>query len=242
MEVVRADYYGIDIFNGKTRALEKEIAISYIYDYPDLVFGDANGNGIAEIYVGGYYGYVHSYEWDGTTATQLWKSLDLGSYTRPCGFADADNDGNFEVFVGDSSGYLYAMDALTGTREGSVYTGYSSYTSCAIGDIDNDGTLEIATGNYDGYIRTYTYNSGTFTLEKTSVTDYGSHLGRYTDSIIISGAKDPRVFGEASFIRFSENAVSVPRDSHHNITVTFDATKLNKGNYNATIVINSNDP
>jgi len=244
VEVVRADYYGIDIFNGQTRALEKEISISPLYSYPDIVFGDANGNGIAEIYVGGEYGYVYAYEWDGTTATQLWQSLiEYWSYTRPGGFADADNDGDFEIFIGNNSGYITALNALTGSIEGSVFTGYYSYASCAVGDIDKDSVLEIVTGNYDGYIKTYTYNNGRFTLEKTSVTDYGSDLGRYTDSIIISGAKDPRVFREVAFIQFSETEVSVlPYNNTYNVTVTVNATNLNKGAYNANIVINSNDP
>lgn len=243
VEVVRADYNGIDIFDGETRTLEREISISSLYGYPDLVFGDANGNGIAEIYVGGDYGYVYAYEWDGTTVTQLWQSLiEYWSSTRPCGFADADIDGNFEVFIGNSSGYITALNALTGSIEGSVFTGDYSHTSCAVGDIDKDGVLEIVAVNYDGYIRTYTYNSGVFTLEKTSVTDYGYDLGWVTDSIIISGAKDPRVFGELSFIEFNETEVSVPIDYSHNVTVSFNATDLNKGTYNATIVIDSNDP
>ena len=241
-EVIRADRYGIDIFNGETRVLEGEISISSLYGYPDLIFGDANANGIADIYVGGEYGYVYAYEWNGFAATQLWRSLDIGSYTRPCGFADADNDGDFEVFIGNSSGYITALNALTGGVEGSVFTGYYSYASCTVGDIDNDGVLEIATGNGDGYIRTYTYSNGRFTLKKKSVTYYGSDLGRYTDSMIISGAKDPRVFREVSFIQFNETEVSVPPDSSHNVTVFFDATDLNKGTYNATIDINSNDP
>jgi len=106
-------------------------------------------------------------------------------------------------------------------------------TGLGIGDIDNDGEVEVVRADYYGID---IFNG------KTSVTDYGSYLGWVADSIIISRAKDPRVFGEASFIRFSENAVSVPPNAFHNVTVTFDATKLNKGNYNATIVINSNDP
>ncbi|MFZ2071431.1 MAG: S8 family serine peptidase [Halobacteriota archaeon] len=246
VEVVRADYDGIDIFNGETRALEREISIYPLYSYPDLVFGDANGNGIAEIYVGGEYGYVYAYEWDGTTATQLWQSS-IGywnwTYTRPCGFADADNDGDFELFIGNSSGYITALNALTGNIEGSAFTGYYSHVSCAVGDVDKDGVLELATGIYDGYIRTYTYDNGLFTLEKTSVTDYGSDLGWATDSIIISGAKDPRVFREVSFIQFNETEVSVlPYNNTYNVTVTFNATELNKGTYNANIIVNSNDP
>jgi uncharacterized repeat protein (TIGR01451 family) len=241
-EVIRADRYGLDIFNGETRVLEREISISSLYNYPDLVFGDANGNGIADIYVGGEYGYVYAYEWNGFTATQLWRSLDLGSYTRPCGFVDADNDGDFEVFIGNSSGHITALNALTGGVEGSVFTGYPIHASCTVGDIDDDGVLEIATGNGDGYIRTYTYSNGRFTLEKKSVTYYGSDLGRHTDSMIISGAKDPRVFKEISSIQFNEIEVSVPPDSSHNVTISFDATDLNKGTYNATIDINSNDP
>ncbi len=134
------------------------------------------------------------------------------------------------------------MNALTGSIEGSVFTGDNSPTSCAVGDIDKDGVLEIVAVNYDGYIRTYTYNSGVFTLEKTSVTDYGYDLGWVTDSIIISGAKDPRVFREVSFIQFNETEVSVPIDYSDNVTVSFNATDLNKGTYNATIVIDSNDP
>jgi hypothetical protein len=193
--------------------------------------------------VGGEYGYVYAYEWDGTIATQLWQSL-IGywSYTGPCGFADADNDDDFEVFIGNSSGYITALNALTGGIEGSVFTGYYSHASCAVGDIDKDSILEIVAVNYDGYIRTYTYNSGVFTLEKTSVTDYGSELGWATDSMLISGAKDPRIFKEVSFIQFNETEVFVLPDSSHAVTVTFNATNLNEGAYNTTIVINNNDP
>jgi len=240
VEVVRADYYGIDIFNGETRTLEGSIYI-YLGSYPDLVFGDSDGDGIAEIYTGGYYGHVYAYEWDGTNAKYLWMSPDLGSYARPSGFADADGDGDYEVFVGTSDGYIYALNASTGRMEGSVDTG-SGWTACSIGDINRDGTLDIAVVNYDGYIRIYTYDSGVFTLEKTSLTGYGSDLGRYTDSIIISGGRDPRVFNLIDYIQFSEHALSVPPDTAHNVTVTFNASNMKKGTYYANILVESNDP
>jgi hypothetical protein len=241
VEVVRSDRYGIDIFDGETRQLEGEISISINY-WPDLVLGDADGDGIAEIYTGA--GHVWAYTWDGSASTQVWRSPSMSPYARPCGFGDVDRDGTFEVYVGNSAGKLYALNASSGQIRGSVYTGSASYTSCALGDVDKDGTEEIVAGSRDGYIRVYSYESGTFTLEKKSVTSYGKNLGDMADTMIISGADDPRSLldEEIDWLSASPTDGIVPFGDSANVTISIDATGLANGTYNGEVIFNTNDP
>ncbi|MCP3960104.1 MAG: hypothetical protein GY719_19840 [bacterium] len=133
-----------------------------------IALADVDGNGDADIVVGGSDGIVHVYDGDGT---ELW-TYDTGSMSiesKPA-VADIDDDGSMEVvvtagsnFTPDSDGGLYVLD-----HQGNLQCEFlpldsgdadlfleGILSSPAVADLDGDdgGKLEIAFGAWDRFVR-----------------------------------------------------------------------------------------
>ncbi|MCP4545431.1 MAG: VCBS repeat-containing protein [bacterium] len=133
-----------------------------------VALGDVDGDGIADIVVGGSDGKVHAYT---GTGTELW-TYDTGDMAieGKAAIGDIDGDTFNEVVIGAGStftakshGGLYVIDHL-GNLQCSFPTlddGDSDswregvYASPALADIDGDdgGRLEIIFGAWDRYVR-----------------------------------------------------------------------------------------
>lgn len=158
---------------------------SYVYT-ANVTFGDIDGDGDLDAFVGEYYGNVLYYKNTGSTtapafaeqtgASNPLDGVDVGDYSKPS-FVDIDNDGDLDVFIGDYNGYIdyykntgsasapaFAQQSGGETDEnpfgnGQVIT-YNAATPVFV-DIDNDGDLDALSGQYYDGIINYFENTGT---------------------------------------------------------------------------------
>lgn len=139
----------------------------------DVAFGDTNGDGLPELYVGGFaphngayangmtdfYSYVTALDHSGTN---LWNRI-LGNARCAVVMADLDNDGRQEILVSRKryESYpgipeLHILNAADGSTIASVQGNYNmNFNSVVVADIRGDDAPEIITASADGLLRIY---------------------------------------------------------------------------------------
>jgi hypothetical protein len=180
--------------------------------------------------------------WPKTTGSDVNSSPALG---------DIDGDGDIEVVVGSHGGKVYAWH-----HDGSDVTGWPKttgsdvysdvYSSPALGDIDGDGDIEVVVGSDDNKVYIWdcfgTYDSNN--IEWGMFHHDINHTGLY-------GYVPPGTGGTGSQTALKEKVDWLSEDptngtvdpgTQASITVTFDTTSLDLGDYYADIIITSNDP
>jgi outer membrane protein assembly factor BamB len=108
---------------------------------------DLNGDGVADVVFGTYYGDEHLYALNGADGTLLWKHRsDGGPLDASVAIADLDGDGSPEVLAADSAtGTLFCLDA-EGTLRWSLKLPSGTDSPPAVGDLDGDGKPEVVVG------------------------------------------------------------------------------------------------
>jgi hypothetical protein len=160
----------IRIYNGRTHLLERESSGYNGNYFSALAIGDVDNDGRTEIVAGqgrehtGAEG-VYLIVFDGATATEEWRSVDLGTYwgnVYDIELADVDNDSNPEIIASIEAGQVYVYDGVTHQLDW-LY-GLSAY-SLEVFDADADGQNEILIGKSDGVVDVY--DGATFALESS---------------------------------------------------------------------------
>ena len=160
IEIVAVGHYNspqyshsIVIYNSH---LVQEISIStsemYVYGGYPIAIADADGDGIAEIFVHSTNGVLQCYNYNGTSVSTKWTSSQLCISDRSAllAIADANADGVPDILCLNK---IY--NAVTGVLEltlpatvgqTTVYNG-GKPTMPVFADMDNDGLLEVVGGN-----------------------------------------------------------------------------------------------
>jgi WD40 repeat protein len=175
--------------------------------------------------------------WPNTTGDSVNSSPALG---------DIDGDGDIEVVVGsrDKKVYVWHHDgsAVTGWPN---TTGGSVHSSPALGDIDGDGDIEVVVGSEDGKVYAWdcfgTYDSNN--IEWGMFHHDINHTGLYGYVPPGTGGTGSQTaLKEAAWLSEDPTNGAVDPGTQTSITVTFNTTTLDFGDYYADIIITSNDP
>ncbi len=130
--------------------------------YP--VFGDLDGDGVQDAYVGNNNGNILFFQNTGTTTNpnfvantvnNPFSGFDVGSNATPF-FVDIDSDGDLDAFVGNKSGtiYFYQNNPVAGVPTFTEFNNFNplnplmgvdigTVSSLGFVDIDNDGDLDV---------------------------------------------------------------------------------------------------
>jgi len=135
---------------------------SAIYSSPAA--SDVTGDGIPEVFIstnGVEEGGVFCI--NGATGFGQWSAVTNDIVDATVCLTDL-NGGGDDVVVGDNSGYLYALDGLTGTEIWAepFEAGAGIGSSAAASDVNNDDIPDISFGAYDGHV--YMVDGATGTL------------------------------------------------------------------------------
>ncbi|MCB2196406.1 MAG: VCBS repeat-containing protein [Bacteroidetes bacterium] len=150
-------------------------------------FGDADGDGDIDIYVGNEDGKIEIFSNDGSGIfssegyfTVNDETVDVGTFANPT-FGNIDRDGVLELYIGnqdttiyvftnDGSGNFSASGVFKGKKgEISFLAGSGEYASPEFVDLDGDDDLDLYIGNVDGYIAKY-YN------DESGIFDWGGFM------------------------------------------------------------------
>lgn len=147
--------------------------------YASPVVTDIDGDGLLDLLIGDYDGYIERYEqiaaYSATfnSVTFTFNSIDVGNNASPA-ITDLDGDGLLDLIVGDQSGFLerYEQNSVNSTAFTLITTTFNSIdvginASPVFSDVDCDGLLDLMVGDSDGYIEHYRQNdtnSTVFTL------------------------------------------------------------------------------
>lgn len=140
-------------------------------------FGDTDGDGDIDIYVGNEDGKVEVFSNNGSNVftsegyfTVHDETVDVGSFAKPT-FGNIDNDGVLELYIGnqDTTVYVFSNDGSGNFSANGVFRDIKGeiqsersgqYSSPEFADIDGDSNLDLYLGNSDGHIALY-INDGT---------------------------------------------------------------------------------
>ncbi len=118
----------------------------YIYHGPS--FADIDGDGLNELVVGGYDGYITAL--NAEDGSLLWSYREGSAPYAPVAIADLDNEPGYEI-VGASS-KLVVLSA-EGELLWEYPTGGSIFRGATVADIDGDGWLDLVFGSSDCKLR-----------------------------------------------------------------------------------------
>ncbi len=168
--IATVDYYDglFQIYDGQTHTLERQSPLYSSTGFTALAIGDVDNDGQTEIVVGqdrlsssapGVYLLV----FDGATATEEWRSIDLDvnlTYVYDIDLEDCDNDGHPEIIASVAGEHMYVYDGVT--HQPDWVSNLSAYALETF-DSDADGEKEILVGTGGGTVEVY--SGSTFTFE-----------------------------------------------------------------------------
>ena len=231
-----------------------------VFSSPAL--GDIDGDGDLEVVVSS--GDVHAWHHDGSNVTG-WPIPPIFhgwygciSYSSPT-LGDIDGDGDIEVVVGSDDNMMWAWH-----HDGSNVAGWPTTmglsasvvasSSPSLGDIDCDGDIEVVVGSSDGKVHAWdcsgTYDPGniewgTFHHDVRRTGSYGytppemDGLSEYTPTDTTATGSQT-VWNAENWLSEYPTTGTVNPCTQTNVTVSFDTTDLDAGEYSADIIITSN--
>ena len=127
--------------------------------------GDFNGDGLIDIYIGGYEnpGYLHDamyFNNGDTTFKEVWRTSGTTMPARGITTADYDEDGDLDIYV---SNYRLVANTLWQNNGKGIFTqvervrqvdgdgdlgAWGHTIGSSFGDLDNDGHLDLFVGNF----------------------------------------------------------------------------------------------
>lgn len=126
------------------------------YMYHGGSFADIDEDGLPEIVIGSYDGFV--YVINAEDGSLEWSYPSPSYIGAPTSIADLNNDDHWEIiFV--SYNQLMVL-SHTGSLLWSYPTGGNIFRGAAVSDIDGDGILDVAFGSDDGILRVLRGDSG----------------------------------------------------------------------------------
>lgn len=149
-------------------------------------FGDADGDGDIDIYIGNEDGKIEIFSNDGSGIfssdgyfTVNNETVDVGTFANPT-FGNIDHDGVLELYIGnqDTTIYVFTNDGSGNFSANGVfrdikgeikYQRSGQYSSPEFVDLDGDDDLDLYIGNVDGYIAKY-YN------DESGIFDWGGFM------------------------------------------------------------------
>ncbi|MCB0165329.1 MAG: PQQ-like beta-propeller repeat protein [Anaerolineae bacterium] len=176
----------IQIYNGKTHALERQSPTYNGASFTALGIADVDNDGETEIVVGqdrehtGAAG-VYLIVFDGATATEEWKSVGLDTYwgyVYDIELADVDNDTHIELIASLAGSKVYIYDGVTHQLDG--IKDISAYALETF-NVDADSQTEILVGTGSGVVEVY--NGATFEFETEFKLGNGAILGLLVDDV-----------------------------------------------------------
>ncbi len=163
-------------------------------DNSNPTFVDLDGDGDADLVVGGYHGRLFYFQNTGTAAAPVFTALtgadnpfngiDVGQASAPT-FADLDGDGDRDMVVGEILGALLtfrngtvgaagAFTAVTGASNPFNGIDVGNDSAPTFVDLDGDGDADLVVGGNDGAVRTFlntTPRGQTITITVTAQND-----------------------------------------------------------------------
>lgn len=125
-----------------------------------MAVGDADGNGLQEIYAINRNDKFYKYSWQGASwAGEALPMVPTGEVNNDLVVCDGDNSGTREIYIAAQDGHVYQYSGANGTKV-NVGSGGGQMNALAWGDGDNDGEIEIYAACEDGYIYQFQYNAG----------------------------------------------------------------------------------
>lgn len=225
---------------------------------PMVWSGDTDNDGHIEIVVSGSEDKIHALNWDGSqwNADVVASGLPAHPYALVAG--DIDADGVDEIGFG-----LQGTDAYIYDWDGSIYTQvwHDNYPgeediieAMYFGDADNDGDMELIVGTDDVHVISYDGVGGYFE-ESTITQTEGQLAGAIIADMDNDGKNEVKACdiltgpGREWIIEFQKPwlsinpmSASVEIGESIDLNITVNTTDLHFGDYNASIVVSSNDP
>ncbi|MGK2928593.1 MAG: S-layer homology domain-containing protein [Acidimicrobiales bacterium] len=183
------------------------------FHWSSPAIADIDGDGRADVVVGGLDGRVYAFDADGRPLPG-WAGgvAATGAVAASPAVADLDGDGRNEVVVGvgalEVPGQRGALNifAANGARRCSIQTGEPTLTqgtavfnAPAIGDVTGDGRLEVVFGSFDHHIRVVSADCGLHGVYNSKDSIFSSPAlhdldGNGTDEIYIGvdASRNPR--------------------------------------------------
>jgi len=202
----------IQIYNGQTHALERQSPWYNGNYFTDIEIGDVDNDGSTEIvavqgreHTGAPGVYIIVF--DGATAAEEWKSIDLGiywGYVEDIELSDIDNDGNTEICASLPDGRVYVFDGVTHQLD--WIEAVEAYALEAE-DVDRDGQKELLIGGPTGSVAVY--DGSTFRLETTYQLGTGPIVGILVDDIDGNGAREWVISDSTMLYVYKENVTDI---------------------------------
>lgn len=225
---------------------------------PMIWSGDTDNDGHIEIIASGSENKIHALNWDGSqwNADVVASGLPAHPYAIVAGDIDADGVDEIGFGIQGTDAYIYDWD-------GSMYSQvwHANYPgeediieAMYFGDADNDGDLELIVGTDDVHVISYDGIDSYF--EETIITltegqlagaiiadmdNDGKNEVKACD-ILTGPGKEWIIEYKKSWLSVDPMGATVETDESIDLNISVNTTDLNFGEYNAFIVVSSNDP
>ena len=225
---------------------------------PMVWSGDPDNDGKTEVIAAAGDYTVYALNYDAGTWTEDIVSSNLAGHPYGISVGDLDGDSIDEIGVGleNTNAYIFDWTGSSYTEVWSAnYVGEEDIIEAtAIGDADNDGQNEFLVGTDDVHV--ISYNAGSYSEESTITQTAGQLAGTIiadcdtdglnevkSNDILTNPGKEWIIeyIPEPEWITINLTNGTILIGGTENLTVTFDATSLQPGFYETTILIYSND-